>query len=152
MIPLLPTPSAPAVTPRLVTASKYTPIPRLVRRRLYKRERRPDHKPGVLAKQPPVGVPDASPFEIVSAVDIICRKYGIRVGQGGEYDRQRDEYVVIGKSGPRERPQEYDVPGWMVTQAIIGLRYELRMKRCDPNDYRRSLGINQKLQLRTYRR
>lgn len=69
----------------------------LTRRRLYKPERRPARKKGILDKQAPISCPDASKGEIAMALFALCHEAKVIVGQGGEYDSLRDEYTVVGK-------------------------------------------------------
>jgi len=69
----------------------------LTKRRLYRNQRRAARKKGVIGKIAPIGCPDATQPEVVSAIAHICGELGIRVGRGGEYDTLRDEYTVIAK-------------------------------------------------------
>lgn len=100
-------------------------IPKTTRRAprpLYKAERRPDVPDGVVGQHPPVGVPDASRFEVTAGIVAVCMQMGIKPGRGGGYDKQRDEYVIVGKSGRWARPQEYKIPGHLVSMVITGFR------------------------------
>jgi hypothetical protein len=69
----------------------------LAKKRLYKPERRPARKRGVLDKQAPVSCPDATKTEIALALFAIAKEAGVIIGQGGSYDPLRDEYVCVGK-------------------------------------------------------
>lgn len=69
----------------------------MVKRRLYKPERRPARRKGVLERQAPIACPDANRTEIAMALATLCRMSGVVVGQGGTYDALKDEYTVIGK-------------------------------------------------------
>lgn len=95
----------------------------LSKRRLYKPERRPARKRGVLEKDAPLSVPDASRFEIASAIFAIAKEAGVKVGRGSGYDPLRDEYTVIGKSTATGKAQDFKIAGSEVANAIVLFRY-----------------------------
>jgi hypothetical protein len=90
----------------------------LTKRRLYKPERRPARKKGVLEKHAPIGLPTANAFEIASAVASLCEQAGFEVGRGGDYDSLKDEYTVIGKSLVTGKAQEIKIQGGEVAFLI----------------------------------
>ena len=94
----------------------------LVRRRLYKPERAPARKRGVLHKQAPVACPDANTYEIAMALASLCESAGFIIGRGGEYDSLRDEYKLIGKSLATGKAQDVTVKGFEVALLINYLR------------------------------
>lgn len=116
-------------------------VPALAKRRLYRPERRPARKKGVVGKIAPLGCPDASQAEVVSAIAYICDDLKIRVGRGGEYDSLRDEYTVIAKvldggelAGiPTGKACDVKIPGEQValairyTRMLYGGRYDRPM-------------------------
>lgn len=93
----------------------------LVKRPLYKAQRKPARKKGVLHAQAPVGCPDAHPKEIAMALAAICIQGGIKIGQGGEYNSLRDEYTLVGKS-PEGKAQDFIIEGVAVAALIEQLR------------------------------
>lgn len=103
-------------------------IPKLIevgrrRNRLYKPERRPARKKGVLGhQQAPVGCPDASTKEIAMALASLCEASHVIPGRGGEYDALKDEYVVVGKSKLTRKAQDFKVEGFAVAYLIQTLR------------------------------
>lgn len=96
------------------------------RRRMYKPERAPArHKSGI-GLQPPVGCPDANANEVEKSIPIVCKQFGILPGRALGYDKQRDEYVVVGKTGRWALPQDYRVPGHLVAGLILNWRKVMR--------------------------
>lgn len=94
----------------------------LTKRRLYRHERAPARKKGVLAKQAPVGCPDASHEEIAMALASLAMaaSLDVKVGRGGDYDSLKDEYTVVGSiSG---KAQDLMIEGWAVALLINQLR------------------------------
>jgi hypothetical protein len=83
----------------------------LVKRRLYKPERAPARKKGVLNSQAPVSCIDAGSFEIAAAIAAFCRQAKVIPGQGGEYDWLKDEYTIIGKSRVTGKAQDFKIKG-----------------------------------------
>jgi len=73
---------------------------------------------------------DASPDEVTSAVAACAVISGVYPGRGGEYDRQRDCYVITGKDLNRVKIVDFviqgsDVAGAIhVARALWGKRYE----------------------------
>lgn len=108
---------------------------KLVTRNLYKRERAPDRKAGVLGKDAPAACRDATSFEILAALVVVAGQCGIKIGQGGEYDRVTDTYTVVAKSLRTGVAQDFKISGIDVAEAIWGLRFFLR----DVGDPRRDL-------------
>lgn len=105
----------------------------LVKRRLYKPERRPARKHGVFGKAleyanakfkpkvdpfAPVGLPDASAGEVRKALFAMCQSAGVVVGQGSGYEALRDEYHVIGKSMATGKAQDFKIAGAEVAELI----------------------------------
>lgn len=92
----------------------------MVKRRLYKPERKPARKKGVfkVGKNAPVALPDATPGEIAMAVYAISIQAGVEVGRGTGYDGLKDEYSVVGKSKATGRVQEFKLKGEEVATAI----------------------------------
>ena len=105
---------------------------KLTKRRLYKPERKPARKKGVLHVPEmvlaPVGCADARATEIKTAVYSIARLAGFDVGQGSGYDALRDEYTVIGKSRATGKAQDVVIQGAEVAAAIR----LARMLNCGP--------------------
>lgn len=98
----------------LIIASGYKlrEVGKLARRNLYKRERRPARYDDKTGEMPPIGCPDATPFEIVSTINAYAKAVlKIDVGRTNGYDKQRDEYTVIAKHGRWEKPRDYKIPG-----------------------------------------
>ncbi len=96
--------------------------PKIARRRLYKPERAPARKRGVIGACPPQACPDASSYEIAMAIDALCEEAGFKIGRGSYYDRQRDEYWLIGKSLVTGKAQDTKVHGFEVAVLIQLLR------------------------------
>lgn len=88
------------------------------KRRLYKPERAPARKKGVIGKFAPISLPDASQIEVAMAVYSLCKEAGIKVGQGADYDPLKDVYTVIGKSYTTGKAQEATVQGVEVGDLI----------------------------------
>ena len=103
----------------------------LVRRKLYKRERRAPRKAGVLRDQAPVGCPDATKAEILTAIMALAREAGFRVGQGGEYYALGDRYTVIGVSLADHKAQDIVLDGAVVAE-VIKLNRLMRDGTMDP--------------------
>lgn len=101
-------------------------MPGLTKRRLYKPERAPARKKGVIGKHQkialyklaPVGCPDANEGEVAKALFAIAREAGVIVGQGSGYDALRDEYSVIGKSLETGKAQDFTIAGFEVAVCI----------------------------------
>jgi hypothetical protein len=101
----------------------------LVKRRYYKRERRPARHKDNIADFAPLGCPDANESEVRSAVFAVAKQMtNAIVGRAGEYDRDRDEYVVIAKildggtmadGFPSGKVGDLKIPGELVAEAII---------------------------------
>ena len=92
----------------------------LVRRRLYKPERRPARMKGVLHDQSPVGCADANSYEIAMALASLCRASGMVVGRGGDYDSIKDMYTVVGTVNGKA--QDLKIEGAAVAALIHQLR------------------------------
>lgn len=97
-------------------------MPGLAKRRLYKPERKPARKRGVIGECSPVGVPDASPSEVINALAAIGMEAGFRVGRGGDYDRIADVYTVVGKGILDGRACDAKIAGSMVADVITTFR------------------------------
>ena len=97
-------------------------IPGLKTSRWYKPERRPARTKGVLNGQAPVGCPDANNKEIAMAIFSICESADVVIGRGGEYDKLRDEYTVVGKSKVTGKAQDFKFPGLAVAALILWMR------------------------------
>lgn len=94
----------------------------LTHRRLYKPERRPARRRGVLHDQAPVGCPNATVSEIAMAIASICEAAHVAVGRGGMYDSIRDEYTIIGKDKRTGKAQDFKIEGVAVAALINELR------------------------------
>jgi hypothetical protein len=97
----------------------------LVKRRLYKPERKPARRKGVLKGLPnglyklaPIGLPDADAGEVAKALFSLSREAGVIVGQGSGYDPLRDQYAVTGKSLATGKAQDFTVEGAEVAAVI----------------------------------
>jgi hypothetical protein len=90
----------------------------LARRRFYKPERAPARAKGVIGKEAPISVPDATTTEIKTALYALCKEAGMIIGRGAEYEPIRDEYTVIGKSKATGKAQEIKVQGAEVGSVI----------------------------------
>lgn len=96
----------------------------LTKRRLYKPERAPARKRGVLFSMAPIALPDADPGEVAKAIWALAREAGVIVGQGSGYDSLRDEYTLVGKSMETGKAQDWKVAGEVVADLIkIGRFY-----------------------------
>ena len=87
--------------------------------RLYKPERKPPRKAGVIGQHAPISCPDATGKEIVSALAAIGFQSGIVIGRGGMYDPLKDVYVVTGKSRATGIAQDFHVDGHTVGDLIM---------------------------------
>lgn len=70
-----------------------------VRRRLYKKQRRPARL-SAAGLQPPLELPDARPEEVANALASFCEQLGTagaKVGDCPDYDPLRDEYTCVAK-------------------------------------------------------
>ena len=95
----------------------------LVKRSMYRAERPAARKKGVLGHdQAPVACPDASPKEIAMALASLCGAARFKVGRGGEYDRLKDVYTVVGSGGGKA--QDIKIEGVAVA-AVIGYLRDL---------------------------
>lgn len=111
----------------------------LVKRRLYKPERKPARKRGVLHnKNAPVALPDASGDEIAMALFALCEEAKVRIGRAEGYDSLRDEYTVVGKSMVTGVAQDWKVKGFEVA-LLIGFLRQLNGGRFDKSDMTRTL-------------
>ena len=90
----------------------------LTKRRLYRPERAPARKKGVLHNQAPIGCVSANAKEIALALYSLCWDAGYVVGQGGQYDSLRDEYTVIAKRKDTGLVQDVTVHGAEVADLI----------------------------------
>lgn len=88
----------------------------LVKRRLYKPDRKPARKKGERLPGP-VALRGASTKEVVSAIAAACHLTNTTVGRGLGYDEQKDQYWVIAKS-PEGKVQDFRVEGEWVADAI----------------------------------
>src|SRR3990167_1545051 len=100
----------------------------LARRRLYKPERAPARKRGVLHKEAPVGCLDANGKEIEFAIAAICETAHITPGQGSGYNPIRDEYTIIGKDKRTGKAQDFVIEGVAVAALINTLRQAIGAK------------------------
>ena len=110
----------------------------LVKRRLYKPERKPARKRGALYDLAPIALRDATSGEVSKAIYSLARESGVIVGQGGGYDSLRDEYTVIGKSMATGKAQDFTIAGAEVA-ALIGLARMLNGGRMDRRNAMRGL-------------
>jgi hypothetical protein len=96
----------------------------LVKRPLYKAERRPARMRGVIKKggMSPVAMPSANLDEITLALSHLCREAGVRVGRAGSYDPLKDVYTVVGKSLHTGKAQDFTIEGAEVAQTIAIMR------------------------------
>lgn len=95
----------------------------LAKRRLYKPERRAPRKKGVLGHdQAPVGCPDANAKEIAMALASLCQASHVEPGRGGDYDRVKDVYTVVGRSKLTGKAQDFKIEGFAVAFLIQTLR------------------------------
>jgi hypothetical protein len=101
------------------------------RRPMYRPERAPARKLGVLNRQAPIACPDATPEEIAMALFSIGEQAHMIPGQGGTYDSLKDLYTLIGKAldggfdaagVPTGRVQEIQIEGSAVAALIWTLR------------------------------
>jgi hypothetical protein len=90
----------------------------LAKRRLYKPERKPARKRGVLHEQAPIGCANANANEIALALFSLAAEAGVAIGRGGTYDSLRDEYTVVGKSRETGKVQDFKVQGAEVAALI----------------------------------
>lgn len=94
----------------------------LARRRLYKPERAPARKKGVIGRYAPIGLTNANPTEIRLALFALASEAGVVVGRGAEYDPLRDRYKVVGKSKATGKAQDFTIEGAEVATAIMWAR------------------------------
>lgn len=94
----------------------------MAKRRLYKPERKPARKKGVLYKMAPISLPDANEGEVAKAIFALGKLAGVTVGQGSGYDSLRDEYTVIGKSADTGKAQDFVLKGETVAELIVVAR------------------------------
>lgn len=92
--------------------------PHKTRRRLYKAERPPARKEGVLKMAPPIALPDANAAEIASAIHTYCDEMGFEVGRTDGYDANADTYYLIGKSKRTGKAQDLQVVGEHISTLI----------------------------------
>jgi hypothetical protein len=92
----------------------------LSKRRLYKPERAPARKAGVLYNSAPISMPDATAGEVAKAIFALAQEAGVIVGQGSGYDSLKDVYTVVGKSRATGKAQDWQVEGAVVAE-VIGL-------------------------------
>ena len=103
----------------------------LVKRRLYRPDRIPERKRGVIGKASPVSVPDATPSEVLTALSAVALQAGVKVGRGGVYDQIRDRYTVVGKSLLDGKALDIDIDGGTVGEVILACRM-MRSGAIDP--------------------
>jgi hypothetical protein len=115
---------------------------KLARRQMYKRQRRPARHDDHTGSMPPIGAPDATAFEIISTINAYAKVVlKIDVGRTNGYDKQKDEYSVIGKAGRFEVPRDYRVPGAHVALLIQAWRgSQGTTQPTDPLQYLRAGG------------
>lgn len=98
---------------------------------MYRPERAPARRKGVLNKQAPVSCPDACPEEIAMALFSIGEAAHMIPGQGGTYDALKDRYTLVGKvldggvdaAGiPTGKVQDLEIEGSAVAALIWTLR------------------------------
>jgi hypothetical protein len=94
----------------------------LAKTRLYKPDRAPARKRGVLYDKAPIGLVDARETEVAKALFALAREAGVDVGQGSGYDSLRDEYSVVGKSRATGKAQDFKIQGAEVASLIIFAR------------------------------
>lgn len=92
---------------------------KLAKRPNYRPERRPARAKGVFKDEAPLACPGATKYEIVTALCVVAKQLGIQIGRGVGYDKHRDEYTVIGKTGRFALPQDYVIPGEYVAACIL---------------------------------
>jgi hypothetical protein len=109
----------------------------ITKRRLYKPERRPARKKGVLEKHAPIALPGANKYEIATALWALCKEAGVIVGQGGEYDALKDQYTVIGKSMATGKAMDFKVQGQEVA-IVISIGRQLNGGPMKPDPTKRS--------------
>ena len=91
----------------------------MARRRLYKPERAPARKKGILYKMAPIALLDANKEEVAMALFALAKMAGVTVGQGSGYDPLRDEYKVVGKSRATGKAQDFTIRGEEVATTIV---------------------------------
>ena len=92
------------------------------RRRLYKPERKPARAKGVIGRNAPIALPDASRTEIATALFALAQQCGVIVGRGADYDALKDVYTVLGKSRETGRAQDFSIQGQAVADVIVMAR------------------------------
>ena len=90
----------------------------LVKRRLYKKDRKPARKKGALSKMAPISLPDASKFEITSAIAVLLHACNVIIGRGNEYDPLKDMYHLTAKSLTDNKVCDFQVRGSDVADLI----------------------------------
>lgn len=115
------------------------------------RDRIPLRRKGVLGNQPPVGAPDATPHEVLSSIRAVMVQFGVQGAVGREYDKQKDVYTVTGKSGRWALPQDYKIPGHLVSDLIWAWRgvVEKAGARRDPRQWLQQQGLLETPKLET---
>jgi hypothetical protein len=93
--------------------------------------RKPARVKGVLHDASPVGMPDATPSEVLMALSAIALESGVRIGRGGEYDSLADRYVVIGQSINDHKAMDLAIKGSTVGEVILLCRM-MRTGEIDP--------------------
>lgn len=91
-------------------------------RRLYKPERAPARKRGVLHDRAPVGCPNANNYEIAMAIASLCEASHVVPGRGLGYDPIADKYTIAGKSKATGKAQDFEIEGHAVALLINQLR------------------------------
>ena len=111
------------------------------RRRLYKPERSPARKVGVLHKEAPVGCLNANGKEIEMAIAAICQTAGVVPGRGSGYNSIRDEYHIVGKSRVNGKVQDFVIEGVAVAALINTLRRAIGVREFDRQAITKALHI-----------
>lgn len=118
------------------------------RRRLYRPERAPARKKGVLHKQAPIGCPNATPTEIAMALFSIGEQAHMIPGRGGTYDSLKDQYTLVGKvldggkdsdGTPTGKVQDIVIEGADVAFLIRFMRTHERVRQLDSRSLLRQL-------------
>ena len=94
----------------------------LVKKRLYKPDRKPARIKGVLYNQAPIGLVDATKSEVLTAIMGVCLTTGVIPARGCGYDSLRDEYTIAGYNKSDKKFADVKISGQEVVVLIKFLR------------------------------
>lgn len=92
-----------------------------VRRRLYRKQRKPPRLSCVTALRAPMELPDATAGEVSKALFCFCEQAGLIIGDAYDYDPLRDEYTCVAKNLNISDPKVVAIKDVKVQGSVVAM-------------------------------